>query len=53
MEIMLVGNSYFFVVFSCMSNRDRVFEGGPYFYNHVGLFVKPWHLRFNFAEDLP
>ena len=38
MEIMLVGNSYFFVLFSCMSNCDHVFQGGPYFYNHVGLF---------------
>ena len=43
MEIMLAWNSYFFVVFSCMSDHDHVFEGGPYFYNHVGLFVKPWH----------
>ena len=53
MEIMLAGNSYFFVVFSCMFDHDHFFEGGPYFYNHVGLFVKPWNLGFNYAEDLP
>ena len=53
MEIMLAGNSYFFVVFSCMFDHDHVFEGGPYFYNHVGLFVKPWHSGFNSAQDLP
>ncbi|XP_057849635.2 uncharacterized protein LOC131060417 [Cryptomeria japonica] len=53
MDIMLAGNNYFLVVFSCMSDRDRVFEGGPYFYNRVGLFVKPWHPRFNSADDLP
>ena len=43
MEIMLAGNSFFFVVFSCMFDRDHVYEEGPYFYNHAGLFVKPWH----------
>lgn len=53
MDIMLAGNSYFLVNFSCMSDRNRVFEGGPYFYNSVGLFVKPWHPGFNSAEDLP
>ena len=53
MDIMLAGNNYFLVNFSCMSDRNRVFEGGPYFYNSVGLFVKPWHPGFNSAEDLP
>ena len=28
------------VTFICMADRNRVFEGGPYFYNQVGLFVK-------------
>lgn len=41
MDIMLVGNSYFLVNFSCMLDRNRVFEGGPYFYDRVGLFIKP------------
>ncbi|XP_059076766.1 uncharacterized protein LOC131876024 [Cryptomeria japonica] len=52
MDIMLPGNNYL-IFFSCMSDRDRVFEGGPYFYNHVGLFVKPWYSGFNSTEDLP
>ncbi|XP_059073110.1 uncharacterized protein LOC131873945 [Cryptomeria japonica] len=53
MDIMLARNNYFLVVFSCMSHHDRVFEEGPYFYNRVGLFVKPFHLGFNSVEDLP
>lgn len=36
-----------------MSDRNGVFEGGPYFYNHVDLFVKPWHVGFNSAKELP
>lgn len=41
MEIMLLVNSYFMVVFNCMADHNRVFEGGPYFHNHIGLFIKP------------
>ena len=41
MEIMLAENSYFMVIFSNMADRNRVFEGGPYFYNQVGLFITP------------
>ena len=53
MEIMLLANNYFMVTFNCTADRNRVFEGGPYFYNKVGLFVKPWHVGFNPAEELP
>lgn len=30
-----------------------MFEGGPYFYNQIGLFIKPWHVGFNLTEELP
>ncbi|XP_059068347.1 uncharacterized protein LOC131858890 [Cryptomeria japonica] len=53
MEIMLLANSYFMVTFYCTADRNRVFEGGPYFHNKVGLFIKPWHAGFNPAEELP
>ena len=33
MDIMLATNSYFMVIFSNMVDRNRVFEGAPYFYN--------------------
>ena len=50
---MLVANSYFMVIFSNIANRNRVFEGGPYFYNQVGLSIKPWHVGFNSAKEMP
>lgn len=33
MEILLAANNYFLVIFSSMSDRNRAFEGGPYFFN--------------------
>jgi hypothetical protein len=53
MEIILVANNYFLVIFSCMVDRNRAFEGGPYFFNQVGLFIKPWHTGFNSADEIP
>ena len=53
MEIMLLANSYFMVTFNCIADRNQVFEGGPYFHNKVGLFIKPWHAGSNPAKELP
>ena len=53
MEVTLLANNFFMVTFTCMADRNSVFEGGPYFYNQVGLFVKPWHAGFNPSEELP
>lgn len=53
MEIILVANNYFLVIFSSMSDKNRAFEGGPYFFNQFGLFIKPWHMGFNSAEEIP
>ena len=50
---MLAANSYFMVIFSNIADHNRVSEGGPYFYNQVGLFIKPWHAGFNSAEEMP
>ena len=50
---MLATNSYFMVIFSNIVDHNSVFEGGPYFYNQVGLFIKPWHVGFNSAEEMP
>ena len=50
---MLEANSYFMVIFLNIADHNRVFEGGPYFYNQVGLFIKPWHASFNSAEEMP
>ena len=53
MEILLVANNYFMVIFSSLSDRNKAFEGGPYFFNQVGLSIKPWHMGFNSAEEIP
>jgi hypothetical protein len=53
MDIMLLDNNYFMVVFNYMADRNKVFEGEPYFHNQVGLFMKPWHADFNPSEELP
>ena len=53
MEILLAANNYFMVIFSSMEDRNKAFEGGPYFFNQVGLFIKPWHMSFNSAEEIP
>ncbi|XP_057862492.2 uncharacterized protein LOC131070841 [Cryptomeria japonica] len=53
MEVTLLANKFFMVTFICLADHNRVFEGGPYFYNQVGLFVKPWHAGFNPSEELP
>lgn len=52
MEIRLLANNYFMVSFDCMVYQNRVFDGGPYFYNQVGLFIKPWHVGFNLSDAL-
>ena len=50
---MLGENSYFMVIFLNMEDRDKGFEGGPYFYNRIGLFIRPWHAIFNSTEEIP
>ena len=44
---------FFTAVFNCLEDRNRVFEGGPYFFNSIGLFLREWIERFNpDKEDL-
>ena len=40
MEILLTANNYFLVIFSNMTDRNKVFEGGPYFFNQVRFFYQ-------------
>lgn len=44
---------FFTAVFNCLEDRNRVFKGGPYFFNSVGLFLREWIEQFNLdKEDL-
>ena len=37
----------FTVVFNCIEDCNRVLDGGPYFFNSVGLYLRDWIERFN------
>lgn len=52
-EVMLATNNYFLVVFLSITDRNKEFEGGPYFYNQLVLFIISWHVSFNPMEELP
>ena len=44
---------FFTVVFNCLEDRNRILDGGPYFFNSAGLYLKAWIERFNLdKEDL-
>ena len=34
------------MVFTNIEDKDRVFEGGPYFYAAAGLYMRPWIMNF-------
>ena len=38
---------FFTAIFHCVEDKSRIFEGGPYFFNSSGLFLRDWKLRFN------
>jgi len=42
----LGSKGFFIVVFTNLEDRDRVFEGGPYFYATAGLYMQPWVMNF-------
>ena len=33
-------------MFTNLEDKDRVFEGGPYFYVATGLYMRPWVMNF-------
>ena len=37
----------FTVIFFNEEDRTKIFESGPYFFNYVGLFLRPWKEIFN------
>jgi len=38
---------FFTAIFHCVEDKSRIFEGGPYFFNSSGLFLRDWKPRFN------
>lgn len=44
---------FFTATFNCLEDKNRVLDGGPYFVNAAGLFLRGWVERFNLdKEDL-
>ena len=46
LNIHLGSKGFFTVVFTNMEDRDKIFEGGPYFFVAVGLYMRPWTMNF-------
>ena len=45
-DLHLGSNGFLTVVFTNIEDKDRVFEGGPYFYATTGLYMQPWMMNF-------
>lgn len=45
-QLHLGAKGFFTVVFSNLEDKDRVFEGGPYFLASAGLYMRPWKPNF-------
>ncbi len=39
------------MVFTNIEDKDRIFEGGPYFYATAGLYMRPWIMNFVLEKD--
>ena len=52
-DLQLGSKGFFTVIFLNMEDRNIIFEGGPYFLNSAGLFLRLWKELFNSeTEDL-
>jgi hypothetical protein len=46
-DLQLGSKGFFTIILHNLEDRNRIFEGGSYFYNSVGLFLRFWTERFN------
>lgn len=42
----LGAKGFFTVVFTNLEDKDRIFDGGPYFMASAGLYMRPWKANF-------
>jgi len=42
----LGSKGFFTMVFTNLEDKDKVFEGGPYFYVVAGLYMRPWVMNY-------
>ena len=53
LQISIYPNGYFLVLFANNEDREKTFQGGPWFFGRAGLFMKPWHTKFKAEEEIP
>jgi hypothetical protein len=41
-DLQLESKGFFTIILDNMEDRNQIFEGGPYFYNSIGLFLRSW-----------
>jgi hypothetical protein len=46
-DIQLGSKGFFTIIFTRLDDRDKILEGGPYFFNSTGLYLRNWTKRFN------
>jgi hypothetical protein len=46
-DLHLGSKGFFTIIFTWLDDRDKIMEGGPYFFNSVGLYLRNWTERFN------
>ena len=51
MEIKLGAKGFFTVIFSNLEDKERISEGGPYFMNNAGLFMRHWVDCYNLENE--
>ena len=52
-DLQLGSKGFFTIIFFNQEDKDRILEGGPYFFFSAGLYLCPWKERFNpETEDL-
>ena len=52
-DLHLGAKGFFTFIFLNLEDRNKIFEGGPYFFNSIGLFLRPWKEKLNMdSEDL-
>jgi len=46
-DLKLGAKGFFTVIFANLEDKERTFEGGLYFMNNVGLFMRHWEDKYN------
>lgn len=50
-DLKLGAKGFFTVIFSNLQDKERIFEGGPYFYSNAGLFLRQWEECYNPEQE--